>query len=64
MTGNLSINTEKMQDAGYFFDNMSDVYLYIVSLVNYLESHNKNYNKEQYSQIDALKEILEAIDCD
>lgn len=47
---------------GFSFDNWSDMYLYIKSLVEWLESHNKNYTKEQYHRIDSLKEILDCID--
>lgn len=39
------------------------MYYYIKSLVEWLENHNKNYNKAQYYKIVTIKEILESIDC-
>ena len=32
-------------------------------MLEWLESHNKNYNKTQYYKIVTIKEILESIDC-
>lgn len=58
----LAINHEKLAERGLSFDDWSDIYLYVQSLVEWLESHNKNYNKEQYHRICTLKEILESID--
>ena len=45
----LSINHEKLKECGLSFESWSDMYYYIKSLVEWLESHNK--------------EILESIDC-
>jgi len=59
----LSINHEKLKECGLSFENWSDMYYYIKSLVEWLESHNKNYNKAQYYKIVTIKEILESIDC-
>lgn len=58
----LGINHEKLATYGFSFDDLSDMYLYVKSLVEWLESHNKNYTKEQYRKIDSLKEILDCID--
>lgn len=38
-----------------------DTISYIKSLLDYLISHNKNYTKEQYSKIDILNDIINAI---
>ena len=38
----LSINHEKLKKCGLSFESWSDMYYYIKSLVEWLESHNKN----------------------
>lgn len=58
----LAINHEKLEERGLLFDDWSDIYLYTKSLIEWLESHNKNYNKAQYHRILTLKEIFESID--
>lgn len=40
-----------------------DIYSHIKTLVKWLESHNKNYTKEQYHKISDLNEILNHISC-
>lgn len=58
----VAINHDKLAERGLKFDTWGDMYLYVSSLVDYLESHNKNYNKEQWRRIQTLKEIMESID--
>lgn len=60
----LRINAEKMKRFGFDFNEESsvDLYLYIVSLVDYLNTHNKNYTKEQYNVIDMICDLLRCID--
>lgn len=58
----LGINHDKLSDFGFAFDDWSDMYLYVQRLVTWLESHNKNYNKEQYHKISDLKDIISCID--
>lgn len=58
----LAINHQKLADQGWSFDDWSDIYSYISELVDWLESHNKNYTKEQYHKIISIKEILDCID--
>ena len=58
----LGINLEKLAEQGWSFEDWSDIYSYISGLVDWLESHNKNYTKEQYHKIVILKEILDCID--
>lgn len=58
----LAINYEKLAACGFSFESWSDMCLYVQSLVEWLESHNKNYTKEQYHRISSLKEILDCID--
>ena len=58
----LGISHEKLAEQGWSFEDWSDIYSYISGLVDWLESHNKNYTKEQYHKIVILKEILDCID--
>ena len=58
----LAINHDKLAACGWSFESWSDMYLYVESLINWLESHKKNYTKEQYYKISNLKEILGCID--
>ena len=58
----LGINHEKLAEQGWSFEDWSDIYSYISGLVDWLESNNKNYTKEQYHKIVILKEILDCID--
>lgn len=58
----LGIYHEKLAEQGWSFEDWSDIYSYISGLVDWLESHNKNYTKEQYHKIVILKEILDCID--
>lgn len=58
----LGINHEKLADLGMTFDHWDDMYLYVKRLVEWLESHNMNYTKEQYRKISDLKDIISCID--
>lgn len=58
----MKINREKMERYGYSFENLEDVYFYAYHCVDYLQSHNKNYTKEQYNRIIALKDIFEFLE--
>jgi len=59
----IQVNRKKLKTCGWSFETVDDVYLYVSSLIEWLESHNKNYTKEQYSRIQSLKEICcESID--
>lgn len=54
---------EALINAGYegFAKDTDDMMFYIHSLTDWLESHNKNYNREQYDRIAILNELLTAI---
>lgn len=58
----MKINLEKMERYGYSFENLEDVYFYFSGMLDYLESHNKNYTQAQYNKIVALKDILECLE--
>lgn len=58
----LKINKEEMEKYGFNFDSLEDVYFYMKNIIEYLESHNKNYTKNQYYKISTLKDIMNMID--
>lgn len=56
------LNRAKLEERGFHFDDTDNAYLYLAGLVEWLESHNKNYTKEQYHRIQSLKDIFDSID--
>lgn len=58
----MKINNELMNRHGFNFESVEDIYFYIFREIEWLESHNKQYTKEQYHRISNIKVILEAID--
>lgn len=58
----MKLNQDKLKECGLNFESMEDCLFYMESLVDYLESHNKNYNKEQYRRILTLKDIFRAME--
>ena len=58
----IKINTLKLSKLGYKFTSMYDMLEHIESLLEYLESHNKNYTQKQYYKILELKEIISTIE--
>lgn len=58
----MKINKEKMQELGFNFENMEDIYFYIFHIMEWLESHNKNYTKEQYYKISIVNDILHCLE--
>lgn len=56
------LNRAKLEERGFHFDDTDDAYLYLAGLVEWLESHNKNYTKEQWHRIQSLKDIFDSID--
>ena len=58
----LKMNNEKLSECGFAFATMDDLFFYVSRSVEWLESHNKNYNREQYSRISDLKDILDCIE--
>lgn len=55
------IDTEQLENIGFTFDDSTSFVCYICSLVTWLESHNKNYTKEQYHKISLLNDLLKCI---
>lgn len=62
MKMNIKINIEKMTELGYNFKDIQEIFLYAKELIEYLASHNKNYNSKQYYNIEELKEIFHFIE--
>lgn len=58
----MKINHEKMAAFGFKFDTLEDVYFYFSNMLDWLESHNKNYTKEQYNRILTLQEISSCLE--
>ena len=46
---------------GLHFDNIEQLYFYILGDIEYLKVHNKNYNKKQYGIIDDLLSIIQSV---
>lgn len=57
----LVLDKDKMDERGYGFDAVDDVYFYVYHIAEWLESHNKNYTQDQYYNICALKDALECL---
>lgn len=55
------IDTEKLNDLGFTFEDPESFICYILSLSSWLQSHNKNYTKEQFYRIEALNDLLNCI---
>ena len=41
----MTLNKEKLKDLGFCFETIEDLIFYISGVLNWLESHNKNYTK-------------------
>lgn len=58
----MKINHNKMEKCGFKFNNIEDVFFYLSNMLDWLESHNKNYTKAQYDRILTLKEICDCLE--
>ena len=59
----MNINNDKiLSSTGLSFNNEMDMLHYIISDLQYLIAHNKNYTKSQYNRICDLYEILNAVE--
>ena len=54
-------NDKLLENTGLSFETMEDLFFYVSNSIGWLESHNKNYNKEQYYRICDLKYICDCI---
>lgn len=55
------IDTEKLEKLGFTFEDPESFVCYITSISSWLQSHNKNYTKEQYNKIEILNDLLNCI---
>lgn len=46
---------------GLHFDNIEQLYFYVLQHIEFLKVHNKNYTKKQYYKIDDLFNIITSI---
>ena len=60
----MKINHEKIAEFGFKFDTLEDVYIYFSNTLDWLESHNKNYTKEQYHRILTLRDICNCLEAE
>lgn len=58
----MKINQEKLRQYGYNFKSLEGMYLYIRSLVEYLESHNENYTMSQRYLVQIIANLMECIE--
>lgn len=59
----LKIDYEKIHNnVGLFLEDESDVLNFIKNTMDYLYTHNKNYNQQQWIKLQDLKEIVDNIE--
>lgn len=58
----MKIDNERLSNIGLNFETGQDATFYLKSLLEWLESHNKNYNQEQYYKIIDCLEIVKSIE--
>lgn len=54
----IKLDTKKLNQKGFDFESEEMLINFIKHKIEWLESHNKNYTKEQYFIIDELKEVF------
>lgn len=59
----IKIDYKKLEEStGLKFDNPEDVIYYFSAMLHYLNTHNKNYNKEQERKISDLNDLFACIE--
>lgn len=59
----MKINNENLlQSTGLNFETMEDAIFYLQNHLEWLECHNKNYNRNQYNKILDCLEIIRNIE--
>ena len=58
----MKIDNERLSAIGLNFETGQDAIFYLQSLLEWLESHNKNYNQEQYYKILDCLEIVKSME--
>lgn len=49
---------------GLYFENVEQLYFYVLQQIEFLEAHNKNYTKKQYYKINDLFDIIRSVKFD
>ena len=57
----LKVDNDILFGYGLKFDSPEDMLYYVTSLIDYLETHNKNYTKQQEHAIMTLYDIIHSI---
>ena len=54
---------ENLKNAGFagFAEDTDEILFYTFHMLEVLESHNKNYTKDQYNRISILKDVFTAL---
>lgn len=59
----MEFNKDKLaKETGFKFDSLEDAILYFQHIVDFLESHNKNYNSRQYNSICDLQAFFNSFE--
>lgn len=59
----MKIDIEKLEElTGITNTNETDLILYMANILEYLATHNKNYNNTQYHKISLLNDIFKCIE--
>ena len=59
----MKIDLQKIEtNTGRKFENLEQLYFYLVYVMDFLKANNKNYNKKQYEKIIELWEMIQAIE--
>lgn len=58
----MKIDNERLSAIGLNFETGQEAILYLQNLLEWLESHNKNYNQEQYYKILDCLEIVKSME--
>lgn len=59
----MQINFEQIEKlTGLHFDSTEQLYFYVLHHLEYLKTHNKNYTKKQYNNINDLFDIIHSIE--
>ena len=59
----MKIDLQRIENnTGRKFDNIEQLYFYLVYVMDFLRANNKNYNKKQYEKILELWETIQAIE--
>lgn len=59
----MKINFKKIEhETGRKFENIEQLYFYVLYVIEFLKANNKNYTKRQYFKIDELFSFISSIE--